>query len=92
MKTRFPIVAVLTVAGVLGLAVPHCAAAVDEADFNALKDLVIKQGQRIEQLEKGREQDKQTLEQTRKVHERSRGARVAATSRRQGPALRRTDR
>ena len=48
---------------------PRATAAVDENDFNALKDLVIKQGQRIDQLEKAHEQDEKALDQTKKVHQ-----------------------
>ncbi len=53
----------------LGMALPAHAAAIDEVDFNALKDLVIKQGQRLDQLEKVHNQDEQALEQDRKVHQ-----------------------
>jgi hypothetical protein len=54
----------------LAMALPQRAtAAVDDNDFNALKDLVIKQGQRIDQLEKAHEQDQKALEQTKKLHQ-----------------------
>ena len=69
MKIRLPIISITTAGLVLGLALLPCAAAVDENDFNALKELVIKQGQKIELLEKAREQDQKALDQTRKVHE-----------------------
>jgi hypothetical protein len=68
-RTRFQIIAVAIAGCVLGLAWPHNAAAVDDKDFEALKDLVNKQGQRIEQLEKAHEKDQKALEQTQKVHE-----------------------
>ncbi len=49
---------------VLGLNLTaRAGAGVSEEDFNALKDLVTKQGQRIDQLEKTHEQDQKTHEQ-----------------------------
>lgn len=42
------------------------AAAVTDEEFNALKDLVIKQGQRIDQLEKTHDQDAKTHEEDQK--------------------------
>jgi hypothetical protein len=48
--------------------VPSVAAITDE-EFNALKELVIQQGQRIDQLEKAHEQDRKTIEQNQAVHE-----------------------
>jgi hypothetical protein len=44
-------------------------AAVSDDEFNVLKDLVNKQGQRLDQLEKSHDQDQSTIEQNRKVHE-----------------------
>ncbi len=44
-------------------------AAVSDEDFQALKDLVTKQGQRLEQLEKAHTNDQQTIEQNQKVHD-----------------------
>jgi hypothetical protein len=44
-------------------------AAVTDEEFNALKDLVIKQGQRIDQLEKAQNQDQLNLEQAQKTHQ-----------------------
>ncbi len=44
-------------------------AAVNDDDFQALKDLVNKQGQRLDELEKKHAQDQQTLDQNRKTHE-----------------------
>src|SRR5579872_1858210 len=60
----------LLFAGCIASMAPHpLAAAISDEEFNALKDLVIKQGQRIDQLEKGHNQDQLNLDQTRKVHE-----------------------
>ena len=42
---------------------PRAAAAVSDEDFNALKDQVTQQGQRIDQLEKTHQQDQQTHQQ-----------------------------
>jgi len=67
MKNK--IITVLTAGCVLGMALPRCMAAVDDNEFNALKELVIKQGQKIEEMEKARQQDQKTLEQTQKAHE-----------------------
>ena len=48
----------------LGLTLtPHAAAVVSDEDFNALKDLVTKQGQKLEELEKVHNQDQQTHQQ-----------------------------
>lgn len=48
----------------LGLAfTPRASAVVSDQDFNALKDLVIKQGQKLEQLEKVHNQDQKTHQQ-----------------------------
>jgi hypothetical protein len=70
MKTHFPIIGTLIIVGALAAAWPQRAvAAVDDKDFEALKDLVNKQGQRIEQLEKAHEKDLKALDQTQKVHE-----------------------
>src|SRR6202158_5118934 len=70
MTNRYGILGVLTAGCMLAMALPQRAtAAVDDNDFNALKDLVIKQGQRIDQLEKAHEQDQQALEQTKKLHQ-----------------------
>ncbi len=44
-------------------------AAVSDEDFQALKDLVTKQGQRLDQLEKQHAQDQQTIQENQKVHD-----------------------
>jgi hypothetical protein len=72
MKIRSQLSSVLTAGCVLGLGLalpPHVAAAVDDEEFKALKDLVIKQGQRLDQLEKAHDQDQKTIQQNQKVHE-----------------------
>ncbi len=55
-----------------GLALAACLparAAVSDDEFNALKDLVNKQGQRLDQLEKTHEQDQQKIQENQKVHD-----------------------
>jgi hypothetical protein len=69
MKPHSYFLGVCAVSCVLGLALPPNAAAVSDDDFNALKDLVIKQGQRLDQLEKVHQEDQKTLDQNRKIHE-----------------------
>lgn len=69
MKRRSPFLGVLAAGCAVGIALPPRALAVTDDDFNALKDLVIKQGQRLEQLEKSHDQDQKTIEQNQKVHE-----------------------
>src|SRR5579859_7966994 len=44
-------------------------AAISDEDFNALKELVIKQGQRIDQLEQAHNKDLDKLRGDQKVHE-----------------------
>lgn len=44
-------------------------AAVSDDEFNTLKDLVTKQGQRLDQLEKDHQADQEKLQQSQKVHE-----------------------
>ncbi len=53
----------------LGLAAAPGAQAVTDDEFNALKELVTKQGQRIDDLEKAHSQDQQTIGQNQKLHE-----------------------
>jgi hypothetical protein len=69
MKNCGKIFGVLAASCALGIAVPPRADAVDDDEFKALKDLVTKQGQRLDQLEKSHEQDQKTIEQNQKVHE-----------------------
>src|SRR5262249_17627470 len=69
MKNCGKIFGVLAASCALGMAVPPQAVAVDDEEFKALKDLVTKQGQRLDQLEKSHEQDQKTIEQNQKVHE-----------------------
>jgi hypothetical protein len=70
MKIRFPMCGLLIAGCALGIALPpQASAAIDDEEFKALKDLVIKQGQRLDQLDKAHEQDQKTIEQNQKVHE-----------------------
>ena len=54
---------------VSGVAPLPLKAAISDEEFNALKELVIKQGQRIDQLEQAHNKDQQKLQQDQKVHE-----------------------
>jgi hypothetical protein len=63
MKIRSQIPGVLAVCFALGVALPQRATAVTDEEFNALKDLVNKQGQRIDQMEQTHAQDQKTHEQ-----------------------------
>lgn len=69
MTIRPTVVGVLAVGCAFGLSVPQRALAVDDAEFNALKELVNKQVQRLDQLEKVHNADQQTIDQDRKIHE-----------------------
>jgi hypothetical protein len=70
MKNRLHLLTVLpAICGLSALLSSPAAAAVSDDEFNALKDLVNKQGQRLDQLEKSHEQDQKTIEQDQKVHE-----------------------
>ncbi len=55
--------------GALFLLPSHVQAAVNDDDFQALKDLVNKQGQRLDDLEKKHANDQKALEESRKTHE-----------------------
>jgi hypothetical protein len=70
MTIRSKFLGTLAAGCALGLALPpHAAAAIDDADFNALKDLVGKQGQRLDSLEKVHEQDEKTIQQDQQIHQ-----------------------
>ncbi|HZR20879.1 MAG TPA: hypothetical protein VFE51_26590 [Verrucomicrobiae bacterium] len=69
MTIRPTIIGVLAAGCALGLTVPQRALAIDDAEFNALKELVNKQGQRLDQLEQVHQQDQKALEQDRKTHD-----------------------
>lgn len=67
MTIRPTLIGVMAAGCALGLTVPQRALAIDDAEFNALKELVNKQGQRLDQLERVHEQDQKTIEQSKKV-------------------------
>ncbi|HEY2082341.1 MAG TPA: hypothetical protein VGI88_06110, partial [Verrucomicrobiae bacterium] len=68
----------------MSLAFSQTALAVTDEEFNALKDLVIKQGQRIDQLEKTHEQDAKThdadRQQIQQLKEQLQETQVVATN------------
>lgn len=59
----------LTLACLAGSNLAAYAAGVTDEEFKALKDLVIQQGRRLDQLEQAHERDQKTIEQNQKVHE-----------------------
>ena len=64
MRIRSLIFGVIAAACAAGMTFPAgVSAAVSDEDFNALKDLVARQGQRLDQLEQTHEQDQKTHEQ-----------------------------
>jgi hypothetical protein len=64
MKIRSVILGIVAAGGVTGIALPpHVSAAVSDADFNALKTLVTKQGELLDQLQKTHDQDQQQIQQ-----------------------------
>src|SRR6516162_1807392 len=72
MKIRFQIslLRVCSFAFAFALALASSAsAAVSDDEFNALKDLVTKQGQRLDQLEKTHQLAQEKLQQNQKTHE-----------------------
>jgi regulator of replication initiation timing len=70
MKIQSKIIGLLAGVCLLGLALPPAVtAAIDDEEFKALKDLVTKQGQRLDQLENAHAQDQKTIEQNQKIHE-----------------------
>ena len=69
MTIRPKVIGMIAAGCALGIAVPQRTLAIDDAEFNALKDLVNKQGQRLEQLERAHDQDQKNLDQNRKIHE-----------------------
>ena len=69
MKKRIQVRRLGLVICALAMAIPANIWAVTDDEFNALKDLVIKQGQRLDQLEKEHNQDQKSLEQGQKLHE-----------------------
>lgn len=70
MKNRLHMLAVLpAICGLSAVLTTPAAGAVSDDEFNSLKDLVNKQGQRLDQLEKSHDQDQKTIEQDKKIHE-----------------------
>lgn len=67
-RCRAPKRAVIFVC-IAGLAATSRAADVSEEDFKALKDAVLQQGRRLDQLEKAHETDQKKLEDYQKQHE-----------------------
>ena len=63
MKLHSHLYGALAVGCVFSIALPQRAAAVTDEEFNALKDLVSKQGQRIQQLEQTHDRDQQVHSQ-----------------------------
>lgn len=58
--------------GIVSLVTCNVAAAtgeVTEEDFKSLKDLVIQQGRRLDQLEQDHQRDQKTIEENKKIHE-----------------------
>ncbi len=69
MKSFFAIAAALTVSCGLGLNQTSSAAPVTDEDFKALKELVIQQGRRLDQLDQAHQRDQRTIEENQKVHQ-----------------------
>src|ERR1700751_3026538 len=70
MKNRLHLLMVLPViCGLSAVLTNPASGAVSDDEFNTLKDLVNKQGQRLDQLEKSHEQDQKTIDENKKVHE-----------------------
>src|SRR5262249_41799703 len=70
MQLRFASSWAMTLACVVGFDISGRAEGVTEEEFKALKDLVIKQGQRLDQLEQAHERDQKTIEQNEKIQQR----------------------
>lgn len=69
MKLPFAYAGTLTLACLLGFDQRSDAEGVTDEEFKALKDLVIQQGHRLDELEQAHERDQKTVEQGQKVHE-----------------------
>ena len=63
MNTRSRMIGLLAAGCAAGLFAPHAVLAVTDDEFNALKDLVTKQGQRLDELEQKHLQDQKIHEQ-----------------------------
>src|SRR6516164_1497665 len=68
MKPRFTFSAALLLTCLILMNQACSAAEVSEEDFKALKDLVIQQGRRLDQLEQAHEGDQKALDQYQKIH------------------------
>ena len=73
MLSRIPsgssLTSLLATVCLLALALPQPASAVTDEDFNALKDLVTKQGQKLDQLEKSHVEDQKTIQQDQQLRQ-----------------------
>jgi hypothetical protein len=69
MKPRFTFSAALLLTCLILMNQACSAAEVSEEDFKALKDLVIQQGRRLDQLEQAHEGDQKALDQYQKIHD-----------------------
>src|SRR5690349_10248155 len=69
MKLPLVCFGALTLACLPGSNLAAHGAGVTDEEFKALKDLVIQQGRRLDQLEQAHERDQKTIEQNQKVHE-----------------------
>ena len=69
MKTKTRITRLLFAGCIFGITPHSVLATISDEEFNALKELVIKQGQRIDQLEKTHNQDQRNLEENLKTHQ-----------------------
>jgi hypothetical protein len=69
MKLPFLCFGTLTLACLSGANLAAYGAGVTDEEFKALRDLVIQQGRRLDQLEEAHERDQKTIEQNQKVHE-----------------------
>ncbi len=69
MKASFSSAVALTVAGLLATNPEATSAGITDEDFKALKDLVIQQGRRLDQLEQAHQRDQKVIEENQKIHE-----------------------
>jgi len=69
MKLPFACFGALTIASLSGSTLAAYGAGVTDEEFKELKDLVIQQGRRLDQLEQAHERDQKTIEQNQKIHQ-----------------------